>query len=180
MEAFILGAGGHAKVLIDCLNSTGQAINILGVLDVNRKLHRQYLLILPILGDEDEILKQYSHTSVKLINGIGSTGNTAMRRSIFMKFKNAGFNFINIMHASAYLSQAAKVGEGVQMITRSTVHPGSSIGNNVILNTHAVIDHDCVIHDHVHIAPGVICGGNVSIGEGTHIGSGAVILQGIT
>jgi acetyltransferase-like isoleucine patch superfamily enzyme len=49
------------------------------------------------------------------------------------------------------------------------------IGKHSIINTRASIDHDCVIQDYVHIAPGVILCGNVQIGEG----AGTTIMQGI-
>ena len=31
-----------------------------------------------------------------------------------------------------------------------------------------------------HLAPGVVCSGNVNIGEGTHIGTGVSIIQNIS
>ena len=49
-----------------------------------------------------------------------------------------------------------------------------SIGANSIVNTRASVDHDCRIGETVHIAPGVTLSGAVTIGDGTHIGTGAV------
>jgi sugar O-acyltransferase (sialic acid O-acetyltransferase NeuD family) len=175
---FILGAGGHSKVLIDCL-SANKNITILGILDTNQQSYGKSILGVPVIGHEDEILKKHPPSSVKLINGIGSIKDTTNRKNIFIKFKNIGYDFLNVIHVTAYVSQDVILGEGVQIITRTTIHPGCSIGNNVIINTHASIDHDCNIADHVHIAPGVLCCGGVTIGKETHVGSGAVILQGI-
>lgn len=162
ITVFMIGAGGHAKVLLDCLKLNEQ-VTVLGMLDLHH---------------EDEI-KKYSPSEIKLINGVGSIGVTDKRKNIFAKFKAAGFHFLNVMHPTAYVGQDVVLGEGVQVITRSTIQPGCRIGNNVIINTHAAIDHDCKIGDHVHLAPGVICSGGVTIGSGTHVGSGAIILQGI-
>jgi len=50
----------------------------------------------------------------------------------------------------------------------------------VIINTNASVDHDCKIHDFAHISPQVGLAGGVEIGEGTHIGIGACIIQNIT
>ena len=41
------------------------------------------------------------------------------------------------------------------------------------MNTNASVDHDCVIKDFASLAPGVVLGGNVSIGERTSVGLGA-------
>jgi len=47
------------------------------------------------------------------------------------------------------------------------------------VNTAATIDHDCVIGDGVHIAPGArLCGG-VRVGAGSFIGAGSVLIPGV-
>jgi acetyltransferase-like isoleucine patch superfamily enzyme len=46
------------------------------------------------------------------------------------------------------------------------------------VNTAAIIEHDCVIGDHVHISPGVALGGGVRIGALAHLGLGAIALPG--
>jgi UDP-perosamine 4-acetyltransferase len=47
---------------------------------------------------------------------------------------------------------------------------------NCIVNTGAIIDHDCVIGDHVHLAPGTKLAGNVSVEEGAFLGIGATVV----
>ena len=53
------------------------------------------------------------------------------------------------------------------------------IGDNVIVNTNASVDHDCRIGQHVHLAPGVVVCGNVCVEELGHVGAGAKILQSV-
>jgi acetyltransferase-like isoleucine patch superfamily enzyme len=50
----------------------------------------------------------------------------------------------------------------------------------VICNTGCIIEHECIIGDFVHIAPGAVLCGNVSIGNGTFVGANSVIRQGIS
>jgi UDP-N-acetylbacillosamine N-acetyltransferase len=57
----------------------------------------------------------------------------------------------------------------------SVVNPGATLGRNVIVNTCASVDHDCVLEDGVHISPGAHLGGGVTVGRGTWIGIGAVV-----
>ena len=46
------------------------------------------------------------------------------------------------------------------------------------MNT-TTVDHDCVIGDFVHIAPGVNLAGNVSVGDGSMVGVGTSVIPGI-
>ncbi|HPN57619.1 MAG TPA: DapH/DapD/GlmU-related protein, partial [Chitinophagaceae bacterium] len=41
------------------------------------------------------------------------------------------------------------------------------------------IDHECIIGDFTHIAPGAVLCGNVKVGRNTFIGANSVIRQGI-
>ena len=64
------------------------------------------------------------------------------------------------------------------ILHRAIIQASTSLGNHVIMNTAAQIDHDGRIEDFTHIGPGAILCGNVTIGEGALIGAGAVILPG--
>jgi acetyltransferase-like isoleucine patch superfamily enzyme len=55
----------------------------------------------------------------------------------------------------------------------------STIGVGCIVNTGAVIDHDNVIEDYVHISPGAQLAGTVHVSRGTWIGVGAVVSNNI-
>ena len=59
------------------------------------------------------------------------------------------------------------------------IQPSSMIGRNAIINTRASVDHDCIIGDHVHIAPGVTLSGAVRVEEGAHVGTGCTVIQGV-
>ena len=74
------------------------------------------------------------------------------------------------------------------LLAGAIVGPGARIGRNVIVNTGAVVEHDCVIGDHVHVASGAVLGGGVTVGRaartwgseppsarGSRIGAGALV-----
>jgi acetyltransferase-like isoleucine patch superfamily enzyme len=46
----------------------------------------------------------------------------------------------------------------------------------VIVNTGVIVEHDCVIDSHVHIAPGCCLAGAARVGEGSFLGIGCRIL----
>ncbi|WP_019217566.1 LbetaH domain-containing protein [Legionella tunisiensis] len=61
----------------------------------------------------------------------------------------------------------------------AVIQADARIGNNVIINTRTAIDHDCVIEDHVHIAPGAVLCGNVYVGKRAFVASGATLIPGV-
>ena len=176
-QVILIGAGGHAKVLLDALTLSG--IKVSGVSDplqpTSGALARLHWYV-----DDDAIL----HLDVKttrLVNAIGSTRDTTLRSRVYHKFKTAGFQFLQVIHPSACLSQQdMDIGKGLQALAGSVINASVSVGDNVLINTHAVVEHDCTIGSHTHVASGaVVCGGCL-VGENVHVGAGAVIKQGVT
>jgi sugar O-acyltransferase (sialic acid O-acetyltransferase NeuD family) len=80
-----------------------------------------------------------------------------------------------LVHARAYVSDLADLGEGTVVMAGAIIQPGAKIGKHCIINTGATVDHDCVLEDYVHIAPGAHLCGNVHVGEGTLVGVGVGI-----
>lgn len=171
----ILGGGGHAQVLIDNLKKLNS--EIIGITDP--KLSKGSLILdVPVLGGDDEVLS-YSVETVYLVNGVGSVKDSTFRQNIFNKFKPKGYCFASVVHPSAVLPSEIQLSEGVQIMAGAIIQSGSKVGVNTILNTRCVVDHNCVIGDHVHVAPGGILSGSVCVGDNSHIGTGAVVIQGV-
>lgn len=173
----VIGGGGHAKVLIDCL-LLSQA-HILGIVDSDINKIGQKVLGVPIIGTDEAILK-YRPSEVLLVNGLGSTKEMTVRSKIFKWLKSMGYSFASIIHPTAIIATNVVMDEGVQIMAGAIIQPGCCLGSNVIINTNASLDHDCMIANHVHIAPGTTASGGVIIGEGSHIGTGTVIIQNVT
>ena len=45
------------------------------------------------------------------------------------------------------------------------------------MNTSAIVEHDCHVHEFSHVAPRACLAGGVIVGPETHIGMGAMILE---
>lgn len=171
----IIGAGDHAKVLLDIL--LDQNIKVIGFTDKN--IPKGTLIYdIPVIGD-DSVYTNYRTNEVELVNGIGSVGKTLLREYFFSSLKEKGFSFKSVIHPSVIVSKRAKLGEGVQLLAGTVINIESIIGDNSIVNTKSSIDHGCVIGKHCHIAPGCTLSGCVSVGDRTHIGTGTSIIQGI-
>ena len=172
----VMGAGGHAKVLINALQLC--SIEIIGATDQDPSRHGQDILGVKVIGSDDELIN-YLAEKVKLVNGVGCVALPLVRRRIFAEWKKRGFVFANIIHPSAVIATDVKIGEGAQIMAGAVVQPGVCLGDNVVINTMASLDHDCIIGSHSHLAPGVTISGEVVVGEGVHFGAGATVIQGI-
>ncbi len=172
----LLGAGGHAKVLLDILLE--QNVEILGIAEKEGAGCSSDLYGVPVIGNDSDVLG-YSPDAIALVNGIGSIASTALRQKIYEKYKRQGYRFRQVIHPRAIVSRRVEFCEGVQVMAGAVVNVGTHVGENSIVNTNASIDHDCIVGAHVHIAPGVTLSGGVKVGFCSHIGTGATIVQNV-
>jgi sugar O-acyltransferase (sialic acid O-acetyltransferase NeuD family) len=175
----ILGGGGHAQVLIDCIQMIGR-IKLLGILEHDRTRWGQKLLNIPILGGDDLLADIIGRGVNCFVVGVGGTGNNLPRQRLYDLGLANQLKPMTIVHPAAVCSRWAKVGAGSQLLPGSIINAGAVIGVNVIVNSGATVEHDCIVGNHVHIATGAILASTVRIGDGAHIGAGATVKQCLT
>ena len=175
----ILGGGGHARVLIDCLQTSGVA-EPYAILDSDPSKKGKELLGIPILGGDDLLPQLAGRGVTHFVVGLGSTGDNRPRQHLFERGLSHHLEPLTVIHPSAVCSKEAKIGRGSQLFPRSVVNAGSEVGENVIVNSGAIVEHDCLIGDHTHIATGAQLASAVRVGKGAHIGIGASVKQGVT
>ncbi|MCD8072684.1 MAG: acetyltransferase [Alistipes sp.] len=158
---YLLGAGGHAKVILEIAKS--RKIEIEGFFDSD-PLKKQFC---------GRPVYQYDEIKGPLLISIG---NNRVRCELADRFH---LNYYSLIAPSAIVSESAKIGEGSVVMQGAVVQAYTRLGNHVIINTRASVDHDSNIGDYVHIAPGSVLCGNVSVDMGTFIGAGSIILPGV-
>lgn len=166
---FIIGASGHAKVIVDILNQSGE--NVEGFFDDNLAVTN--FQGIKGLGKVLEASK-YKGGSPFII----SIGNNHIRKQISEQLSSLSYGVA--VHPSSHLDKGVQVRDGTVVMASATINNSTRVGKHVIINTSASIDHDCIIEDFAHISPNATLSGNVSVGEGTHIGAGATVIQGVT
>lgn len=159
---YLYGAGGHAKVIIDILKSMG--VSVKGIYDDNLGLKE--VGTIPVI-----------HTNSYQSPLIISIGNNNIRKKIVEKLQHV--EYIKAVDSRTIISKSVEIEEGTVVMQGVIIQSCTIIGRHAIINTGAKIDHDCIIEDFVHIAPGSILCGNVSIGEGSFVGAGTTIIPGI-
>lgn len=174
LPLIILGAGGHAKVLIDALGTAA----IIGLTDRDPAKAGLRVLGVPVIGTDDALV-QYAAGTVELVNGLGTVRAGSQRQALFTRYQSKGYRFATVVHRAAVIAREVVLGEGAQVMAGAILQPGCEIGENTLINTRAAVDHDCRIGRHVHIAPAAILSGGVEVEDLAHIGAGATVIQGI-
>lgn len=167
-EVIVIGGGGHAKVVMDCIQAAGD--RIFGILDDGMTPGAEILGV-KVLGGVD------SYRNYPDCWFVIAIGGNAVRKAIAAKLDARWYTAI---HPSAVISKYATVGEGSMILANAVVNPCATIGRHCILNTACVVEHDNKIADFVHISPRAALAGNVTVGELTQVGIGAAVRQGIT
>src|ERR1700681_2190162 len=138
----IWGASGHALVVADAVRSGGE-YEIAGFIDdMNPERCGEEFCGAVILGGREQLDVLASRGVNKLTFGIGDC-RARLELSEFARGK--GFQLATVIHPSACVEKDASVGCGSVMLAGAIVNPGTRIGESVIINTSASVDHECLI-----------------------------------
>lgn len=175
-DIILLGAGGHARSVVDSIESGG-LYDIYGFLDRGCKTEKIYCGY-QILGTDD-LLEEYYRKGIKnAFVTVGYMGSGEVRNRLYNRLKTLGFNIPVIVDKTAVVAKDALIGEGAFIGKTAVINSAVRIGNMCIVNTGAIIEHDCVIEDFSHVSVGSVLCGNVRIGRASFVGANATIIQG--
>jgi acetyltransferase EpsM len=173
-KLIIVGAGGHAKVVLDV--ALANSLTVLGFLDdrATAAPDPRYQL----LGTVD-MLEDLMNTqpSSQAFIAIGDNHVRCQLDHDLLKNRRVAPALI---HPFGCISSCAEFGSGTILMPGVVVNAGTQVGRHVILNTCCSVDHDCSIGDYAHISPGAHLAGTVTVGEGCHIGTGASVIPGVS
>jgi sugar O-acyltransferase (sialic acid O-acetyltransferase NeuD family) len=174
IDIVIYGAGGHGKVVADVLERQAK-YSLLGFLDDNPEIWGKELFSYKVLGGFDSFRDQ------KLVRYpvIAGVGDNRARQQLVTRLEALGCKFGKAIHPSAQIARDVKFSDGVMVMANVVINPSSVIGSHTIINTGAIVEHDCIIGDFVHISPNATLAGNVIVREGAHVGMGSMILPGV-
>lgn len=164
----VLGAGGHAKVVVSLLRSCGY--EVAGLYDDRSEVWGTRVLGAEVVGAIG-LLKEHRGP------GVIAIGNGRVRKALANALP---LEWLTVVHPTAWVDPAVSMGAGTVICAGAVIQPDVRIGAHTIINTGATVDHDCVLGDFVHIAPGAHLTGNIRIGDGVLVGAGAVAIPGLT
>lgn len=166
----IIGAGGHARVLIEVFRAMG-GFEIVGVVARDAP---DGLPGVPWLGDETR-LEGLRRGGVEA--AFVAVGDNAARARLGTML--AGFALPAAVHPTAFVSPTAMVGDGAVVMARAVLGTQARLGRLAILNTGAIAEHDVVLGEASHAAPGAVLCGAAMLGARALLGAGAAVRPGV-
>lgn len=175
MRVLIFGSGAHGRVVLDILRAQSNE-NMVEFIDGNKSLWGQKLNGATIVGNLEHAIEKYSKNFKMVI----ALGNPITRLQIANQIKEYSISLINAIHSTAVVVPTASLSEGNMVGAMAVINSNVQVGNHVIINTAAVVEHDCVLADGVTVSPGSQIGGRVIINRAAFISTGAIILPRIS
>lgn len=169
----VVGAGGHAKVIIDCLRHAGW--QVIGCTDADAT-PRQCAGV-PVIGS-DECLPRVRAEGVE--HAFCALGPNGVRQKLAQRLLDTGYVLPSFAGPGAIISRSVEVGRGVAIMPGAVINIDSRVADHVIVNTNANVDHDADIGSAAHIGPGASLAGNVTVGERSFVATGSAIIPGRT
>lgn len=176
-KVIIVGAGGHAKVVMEAIDPDKYLI--VGILDKDTSKLHEKINGVEIIGGDMEADQFYNQGVTCAVIAIGHIGNSTVRNDLFYRFKSIGYDMINVIHKTAIVSDNIELGQGNMVLAGAIINSGAVIMDNTIINTGVIVEHDAVIQNGVHLAPRTVIAGGTKIGENSFVGLGSVVIQGL-
>ena len=175
-DLLLIGCGGHARSLIDLVESTGRW-KLIGLIAHPEQVG-SLILGYRVIGSDADLAKLRESCGHALL-AVGQIGAASRRLSLAKSLEQLNFTSPTIISPHAIVSRYAKVGSGTTVGHGVIVNAAAEVGNHCIINSAALIEHDVVIGDHCHVSTGALINGGAKIGNGSFVGSGAMLREGL-
>ena len=171
----IIGCGGfgrEVKMLIDQINEINPQYEIIGFYDDNTNQPKNINGI-PFLGELDKINEINFNCAIAL--GIGTPQT---KKSIIDKISNPHISFPNLIHPRALIGKDnVFLGKGNIICSGVIITVDIVIQDFITLNLSCTVGHDTHIKSFASFMPSVNISGEVNIEECVYVGTGAKIIN---
>lgn len=176
----LTGGGGHAKSVIDAIpNWRMREYGNVVILDPHLTV-RDEVCGIRVAGDDGLAKELFESGYRDAFVSTGSIKNTKVRHKLYDLLTEHGFQLINVIDQTSIVAKGIVFGRGVFIGKRAVINAGSHIDDMTIINTGAIVEHDCRIGQFVHVAVGAVLCGEVTVEEDAFIGAGATVTNGRT
>jgi len=177
MRIVVVGAGGQGLVVTDILlrsREAGADVEIVALLDDDPARHGGDVLGVRVVGPL-EALPATGHDAI-----VVAIGDNARRREVARALARAGERIVAARHPFSSIAPDVALPAGAMVSAGAVVCPRVALGEGVLLNTKASVDHDSTVGAFAHVSAGATVGARCRIGEETLVGIGATVLSGVT
>lgn len=170
----IVGSGGFAReilTLINDINLYTPKFEIVGFVDIDKtKTIHGY----SVIGGDDEINKATEPISLVI-----AVGEPKIKEKIRIKYTNPKISFPTLIHPSVIIgdSESIKMGMGCIICAGCILTTDIILQDFVTLNLQCTVGHDTVISDYSSFMPSVNISGEVKVDRSVYVGTGTKIIN---
>ena len=171
MDVILYSAGGHSRSVSEIIYKLD--LNIIAYAERSKS---KWLKNVPLISD-DEIIT-FSN-KVRIVIGLGGINPEQLKTRI-NKIINISKtkSIISLIDPSAIIAKDSTIEEGAIIMPGAIIRSGTIIKKYAILNSGAIIEHYCTIGAGTHVAPGAIVLGSTVCGKCCMIAAGSIITPG--
>ena len=169
----IVGASGHGKVIADIAELLGFTVKFYDDAYPS-KTHIEHW---PIYGTCADLIALKNQSPTCSNDVVVAIGNNEIRQQKIKLLQQNNFNLITLIHPTAVISKYAAIAQGTVVFAGVVINAFAKVGAGCIINTGAVVEHDCIIDDFAHICPNVALAGGVIVGSKSWVGIGSQVKQ---
>lgn len=164
----IVGYSGHSYVVIDSIIGNKKYI-LQGYFD---KIEKKNIHSLTYLGSENDQTSDY--------NLFITIGDNSIRKNIYENLiENNNLDF-SIFDSQSIISEFSEISNQCFIAPGAIVNSFSKIDLGCIINSNAIVEHECIVGSFSHVGPGATLCGSVKVGRECLIGANTTILPGVT
>ena len=172
----IYGAGGFGREVLAMLgdiNAKEPAFRFVGFFD-DGKAAGELVNGYPVLGGMDELNAWPCALGVVL-----ALGDPRVKKGVFEGITNPRVFYPTLIHPSVQIGDGrfVRIGDGCVICGGTIITVNVDISRFVILNLSCTVGHDTEIGEFSSFMPTVNISGEVQIGEGVYVGTGAKIIN---
>lgn len=171
-KTLLIGGGGHARSIVSTMGRDTLAGYVANTPSTSSPG-------IPYEGDDTFVRSNFPPEEYDIHIAVGYTDGCSLglRHRIIDSY--GAYEARTLIAPSAIVTDCSTIGAGSAIMARTVIN-GAEMGKHCIINTGAIIEHDCRLGDNVFIGPGTILSGEVTVESDVFIGAGAVIRNGVT
>lgn len=167
---FILGAGGHGKVVADIALKLKKYDQIFFLDD---KPSFKMWKGIEVLGNSQ--FQKFEKDDEIIV----AIGNAEIREKKQEHYERLGVGISTLIHPNAVIGSDVVVEKGSVVMAGAIINSSTLIRKGCIINTGATVDHDNRIGEYSHVSIGSHLAGTVKVGKHVWIGAGAIVINNI-
>ncbi len=172
----IFGVGGFGRevlALIKDINRLVPTWNIIGFFDDG---YEKGVMVngYPNLGQTADLNKWETPLCLAV-----SIGSPVIKKKILDKITNPLVDYPTLIHPTVWIGDRdfVEIGKGCIVCAGNMITTNIKIEDFVILNLECTVGHDTIIKKYAAFMPSVNISGEVTVGEGVYVGTGAKIIN---